>query len=130
MAVDLTLYKDKTQSKALVVERTKLPASSDLDSMLDVSAGTLNGVTVYRPYYVCARVLGQRVMQLKAAEGATFVDPLLMILEFLKMQRAIDLAAGLIVPEGMEAVPDADGVTMGNRLTPSPSGLVELREHW
>lgn len=102
--MDITLYTTKADSAALVTEKTSL-SPSDLDTLLDVSAGTLNGQTVYRPYFVSAKLLANRRVQIAQAEGAVFVDPLKVARELLETQRSIDLSLGLVVPSGSEAVP-------------------------
>lgn len=100
--MDLTLYKTKASCATLVTEKTGL-TPSDLDTLLDVSAGTAGDVTYYRPYYVAAKLLATRRTQLVKAEGAEFVDPLAVAREYLGTQQALDAALGLDLPDGMEA---------------------------
>lgn len=101
---DYALYKDLTQSANLVTEKTGL-TPSDLNTLLSVSAGTdEGGATVYRPYFVAAKLLSTRRTQLVQAEGATFVDPLSVAAEYLRAQRGIDLSLNLTIPKGSEAL--------------------------
>lgn len=107
--LELASYIDRGTSASLVTEKTGL-APSDLDALLQVTAGTAvdpdtgEGVTVYRPYYVAAKLLATRRTQLTEAEGVGFVDPLKVAEEYLRLQAALDSAFGLSVPAGTEAV--------------------------
>lgn len=98
-------YTDLEQVRALVTEKTGL-APSDLDTLLQVSAGIKDGVTTfYRPYFVCAVLLDTQLhtRKLISGEGAVFDNPSITVRGFLDLQRAIDLAENLEVPPGMEA---------------------------
>lgn len=96
-------YSDLQWCKELVTEKTKLNPS-DLEPLLQVSAGkSADGVTVYRPYYVVARLLASRAQQVTRADVIEFVNPLEIYNESLKLQRALDQSMELIIPEGMEA---------------------------
>lgn len=69
------------------------------------SAGLLNGVPVYRPYYVAARQIQRNRpdQALKQAEGATFTGLDVMIRSLLLEQKAIDLKMGLEIAAGYSA---------------------------
>lgn len=95
---------DLTVCAAFVTEQTGI-TPTDIKVRLGLSAGTdPAGVTVYRPWFVAARILANRKIQLLGARGADFVDPLLIAEELMRTQAGIDLRLGLTVPPGMEAV--------------------------
>ena len=103
MALDFTSLEDM---RALVVEKTGLTAPSDLDNLLDYSAGETKAdtpVKTYRPYYVAGYLLRTRVYQLIEGEGARFLEPLKMADKYMSQQRALDSRLDLTVPDGMEA---------------------------
>ena len=103
-------YKDLVACRALVVEKTQLPAASDLSLLLTISAGKVvvdeeQTDVYYRPYYVAALQLKTRPNQLRQGDGATFLDPVEVIRMYLSTQKSIDQALGLDIPAGFEAIP-------------------------
>ena len=110
MAFDYASYgfdlTDRTACVAVVTEKTGL-APTDLALNLGVSAGTdPSGTTVYRPYYVAARLLSTRKTQLLSGEGASFADPFEVAQQLMRQQLAIDRMLNLTIPSGMRAVLD------------------------
>lgn len=109
MALDYTSLSDM---QTLVPEVTGVTAPSDLDNLLGDTAGkhTSETVTVYRPYYVAARIL-ERVLntsRLQEAEGVIFDRPAVTIRAFMRQQAAederwLDEHADYTVPAGHEA---------------------------
>lgn len=113
-------YKDLTSCRALVVEKTQLPASSDLSLLLTISAGKVvvdeeQTDTYYRPYYVAALRLMARPNPLRQGDGATFLDPTEVIKMYLSTQKSIDQALGLDIPLGFEAIPQ--GVVNSHKMS-------------
>ena len=103
-------YKDLAFCTALVVEKTQLPAASDLSVLLTISAGKVvvneeQTDTYYRPYYVSALRLMARPNPIRQGDGATLLDPVEVIKMYLSTQKSIDQALGLDVPAGFEAIP-------------------------
>lgn len=118
------LFVDKIACTTLVQGRTGL-TPDDLDTLLEVSAGTRpDGVTkVYRPYYVTARLLATRKVQLTGGEGASMVDPLKVAAENLSQQQDVDQALELTVPRGMAA-------RTNTLARPSASGVAPTKAEW
>lgn len=113
-------YKDLTSCRALVVEKTQLPASSDLSLLLTISAGKVvvdeeQTDTYYRPYYVAALRLKTRPNPVRQGAGTTLLDPVEVIRMYLSTQKSIDEALGLIIPDGFEAVPS--GVVNSHKMS-------------
>ena len=82
-------------------------ANTYLTELLNMSAGTVGGMTHYRPFWVAARYLSQNpdIRDLSRAEGeAVFTLAQPRIDDLLKMQLAYDSAYGLSVPSGMAAI--------------------------
>lgn len=88
-----------------------------LTEVLEMSAGTDSlQVTHYRPFYTAAKWIEQNqpTHLLAKADGATFTGLMKPIDSLLQMQRAYDLANGLDIPDGFEAVPsDCDRCDSG-----------------
>lgn len=99
MALDFT---NLTQCRALALELTGLEAEpSDLEALLQATAGTKGSSTYYRPYYVAARVLDRRLNALESAEGAVFRKLAASVRALDRQQKALDEALGLTLPEGV-----------------------------
>jgi hypothetical protein len=106
-------YTDDAVMNSLVLEITGLTEPTDLDSLLEDSAGTHTAatVTVYRPYYVAAKLLERALntKRLQSADGAVFDRPAVTIRGLMRQQAARDkmLAedhADWVVPDGHEAI--------------------------
>lgn len=105
-------YTDLTVMNSLVLTITGLTEPTDLDSLLTDSAGkhTSDTVTVYRPYYVAARLLERALntRRLQSADGAVFDKPITTIRALMRQQAARDEAvlednADFTIPAGHEA---------------------------
>lgn len=87
-------------------ERSTAPDTADdyLTELLDMSAGTANGVTHYRPFICAARWLEQnrRDQTIAKGDGAEFTGQAKPIRSLYDLQLAYDKANGLTVPEGWE----------------------------
>lgn len=82
-----------------------------LEELLVMSAGKLDEVTHYRPFYVAARFIGQDpdIRDIVEATGeAKFTLAQPRIAELMALQSGYDLAYGLTIPPGMQAVIDSD----------------------
>lgn len=95
-----------------LVEELAGSAPSDAESMLSQSAGTHTDdtVTVYRPYYVAARILNRQLntRRLRSARGAKFDSPSQTIAALMRQQgaeddRLADEHTDWTIPEGHEA---------------------------
>lgn len=119
-------YTDLEQMKALVTEKTGL-SPSDLEVLLQVSAGTKDGDTFFRPYFVCAALLDTQLhtRKLIKGEGAEFDNPSITVKGFLDLQNAIDQAEGLEIPPGMEAT-----YKVPSRMRGRHSGAVTTEGRW
>lgn len=96
-------FTDLESNRSLVVEKTKLQVTSEFDLLLSESAATdSEGTVFYRPYYVAATILRTRTIQLIQTEGTTFLGPLLVADEFMRLQRSLDAKYGWEIPKGME----------------------------
>lgn len=102
-------YTDLEQSKQLVSDLTRYTDTLTLtliEQNLSDSAGTKDGTTYYRPYYVAARQL-QRNRQdqtLESAKGGVkFTGQAIPIKSLLEEQYALDLSLGLTVPVEYQA---------------------------
>ena len=84
-------FSDITAMSALA-EALAGSAPTDSDSMLEQSAGTHDGTTVYRPYYVAARVLARQpnTRRLRSARGTQFDRPSATITGLMRQQAAED----------------------------------------
>jgi hypothetical protein len=101
-------YTVLSECTTLVTQLTNIDGAVKLiliDQNLIDSAGTLNAVPFYRPYYVAARQLqrNRTDQALKQADGATFTNLATMIQSLLEEQKAIDTALGVDVPAGFSA---------------------------
>ncbi|MEM7771968.1 MAG: hypothetical protein AAF327_15840 [Cyanobacteria bacterium P01_A01_bin.37] len=76
-----------------------------LTELLNQAAGTVGGVTHYRPFYVAARFIEQNtgVQTLSEAKGVKFTGQWRVIASLMSTQAAYDSANGLTVPTGYEA---------------------------
>ena len=85
--------------------------------LLDLSAGELEDVTEYRPFWVAAKLVEQlsKKKELIEAKNVKFSLQLDRLISSLYgQQRSIDLSQSTVVPDGMEAIdPDCDAC--GNR---------------
>jgi hypothetical protein len=82
-----------------------------LEELLVMSAGTVAGVTHYRPFWVAARFIAQDpdIRDISEAGGeAKFTLAQPRIDELMASQSAYDLAYGLTVPPGMQAIVDSN----------------------
>lgn len=88
-------YTDLTAMSTLVTELAGT-TPTDLDSLLTDSAGkhTNDTVTIYRPYYVAARILDRQAntTRLREARGARFDPPAVRIHALRKQQATFDEA--------------------------------------
>lgn len=109
-------YTDIAVMNTLVLGITGVTEPTDLDSLLADSAGTHTAAatTVYRPYYVAARVLERQLntRRLQSADGAVFDRPIVTIRSLMRQQAARDrmLAedhADWVIPDGHEAIGSA-----------------------
>ena len=101
MALD---YSDLSACAAFVSDQTGLEPD-DLETLLEVSAGTKGEAIYGRPYLVAAMLLGRVAhddLLLKAKDGVTFSNPEATIKGWLAMQGALDAALGLTIPSGFE----------------------------
>lgn len=82
-----------------------------LEELLVMSAGAVEGVTHYRPFFVAARFIAQDpdIRDIVEASGeAKFTLAQPRIDELMGLQAAYDLAYKLTVPPGMQAAIDSD----------------------
>jgi hypothetical protein len=104
-------YTDLTASLDRAIERTQgqatLADEEWLTEMLTLSAGTVESTTHYRPYYVAAKLLEQKLaaQTLSEADGAVFTGLATPIASLLNLQASYDSAMALTVPAGFEAIP-------------------------
>ena len=104
-------YTNLPASKARILARTQLTGAAvetEIDYKLEDSAGTVNDVTYYRPFYVAAVMLMQsrNDQTIVAADGAKFfgdkqqfnLQPT--IESMLREQLALDTRLCLTVPDG------------------------------
>lgn len=77
-----------------------------LNNQLDITAGTKDSITYYRPYYVAAKFLEQLRSQqaIAEADGAKFTLLEKPIASLLALQASLDESLGLSVPPGFEAI--------------------------
>lgn len=81
-------------------------ATDEIETLLILSAGKVDEILWFRPYYVMALLLGRQAhddILTKAESGVTFGDPERTIRGWLEMQRSLDTALSLVVPAGFEA---------------------------
>lgn len=106
-------YTDSTVMNSLVLEITGLTEPADLDSLLADSAGTHTSatVTIFRPYYVAAKLLERALntRRLQQADGAVFDRPIVTIRGLMNQQAARDAMlaedyADWTIPDGHEAL--------------------------
>lgn len=109
LADALARAKERCQGKATTAD------DAWLTELLQMSAGTSEGVTHYRPYLAAARLLEQKqsAQTVAEADGAKFTGLAKPIASLLQLQYAYDLANGLEIPAGFEAVQVVQG---GGRL--------------
>ncbi|MEO1399683.1 MAG: hypothetical protein AAFV72_00325 [Cyanobacteria bacterium J06635_1] len=117
-------YLDQAEALARAKERSGATDVDDayLNEMLSMSAGTVDSVTHYRPFYCAAKWIEQNRpgQQLSEADGVKFTGLQTPIDSLLGLQRAYDTANGLDVPSGFEAIPsDCDRC---DQLTPTSVG--------
>lgn len=106
-------YTNLPASKARTLARTQLTGAAvetEIDYKLEDSAGTVNDVTYYRPFYVAAVMLMQSRddQTVTEADGAKFfgnkqqfnLQPT--IESLLREQLALDTRLGLTVPDGYD----------------------------
>lgn len=105
-------YTSLSAMNSLVLEITGLTEPADLDSLLADSAGThtSGATTVYRPYYVAAKVLERALntKRLQSAEGAVFDRPVVTIRGLMRQQASRDAMlaedyADWTIPDGHTA---------------------------
>lgn len=115
LADALARAKERCQGKATAAD------DAWLTEILGFSAGTVGGVTHYRPYYCAAKLLEQKqsVQGLSEAEGVKFTGLTLPIASLLALQQAYDLAFALEIPAGFE-VPTASRATRSIAPTVQP----------
>jgi hypothetical protein len=120
-------YTDLTDATAFVISLTTVKGrEAIIQQKLIDSAGTLtggraiggvnvpSGATIYRPYYVAARLLQQnRTDQaLESADGAKFTGMTIPIESFMTEQRALDASLNLEIPPGFAALVDPSSTVM------------------
>lgn len=104
------MYLDIPTALARAKERCQREDSTDdalLTELLTMSAGKVDGVTHYRPFYAAARFIAQDpdIRDLSRAEGeAEFTLAQPRIDDLMSLQLAYDNACSLVIPRGMEAV--------------------------
>lgn len=103
-----TEYTDKVAALARAKERAGIADTSldeTLNEYLDLSAGTVDSVTHYRPFWVAAFYLMQNIagQRLSEADGVVFTGDRTPILSLLFLQNAYDRDFGLTIPKGFEA---------------------------
>lgn len=99
-------------ARARALERSGTTDTAPCDELLELTSGlTPGGVTVYRPYYVAARLLRQRRQNLRAGEGATFRRMTAEASDLERLQRQVDEALETTVPAAFALV--AFGVQWG-----------------
>ena len=108
----MSTYTDLAGALARTKERSGASGADDalLTELLNMSAGTAaDSTTHYRPFYVAATWMeqNQSAQQLLEADGAKFTGLAKPIASLLRLQAAYDRANGLTIPEGFEAVTDA-----------------------
>lgn len=96
----LARAKERCQGKATAAD------DGFLSELLEMSAGTVAGVTHFRPYYVSARFLEQKqsAQSISEADGAKFTGLAKPIASLMQVQAAYDSAYALEIPPGFEAV--------------------------
>jgi hypothetical protein len=108
MYLDLDSALDRAKERC---QRETTANDEYLEELLAMSAGTVEGVTHYRPFYVAARFIGQDpdIRDISEASGeAKFTLAQPRIAELMALQGAYDSAYKLIVPPGMQATIDSD----------------------
>lgn len=116
-------FRDLEYCLARATERSGAAASDQdlLTEKLTFSAGTRDGVTYYRPYYVAAKFIEQnrRTQQISESSGTKFTGLARTTQSLMMEQAALDQALGLTIPPGMTA-------TTGNNRTLFPTATVSL----
>lgn len=98
-----SLFLDLTQSTSLVTELTGGLTPTDLTARVEASsAKDPEGVVVYRPYYVAARLLSDRPTQIESASGVQFRATKTIMRELYETQAAFDTRYDLDVPQGVQ----------------------------
>jgi hypothetical protein len=108
MYTDLGAALDRAKERC---QRETTANDEYLEELLVMSAGTVNGATHYRPFWVAARFIAQDpdIRDISEASGeAKFTLAQPRIDELMASQAAYDAAYGLIVPPGMQAIIDSD----------------------
>ena len=112
----MALYPTLNKAIAMVKAQAQIPSNDRtrdayIKDILNASAGTINGVTEYRPYLVTAKVMwsSKSEQTLVRAEGdATFrqakdsinLEPV--IRDNLRTQQSFDISCGIEVPPGWD----------------------------
>ena len=115
----MTDYLDQAAALARAKERSGATDADDayLNELLVMSAGTVDSVTHYRPFYCAAKWIEQNrpAQTLSEANGTKFTGLVTPIDSLLQLQRSYDEAKALSVPNGFEAIPaDCDRCDTGS----------------
>lgn len=98
---------DLTLATARAMERSEVPADKQAVAieLLKYSAGTQNGITVYRNFYVAAKLIEQSIsdQKMRKAGDAEFSGLVVTIQSLLSTQHALDQRYNVVVPLGFEA---------------------------
>jgi hypothetical protein len=108
MYLDLDSALDRAKERC---QRETTANDEYLEELLVMSAGTVEGVTHYRPFYAAARFIGQDpdIRDISEASGeAKFTLAQPRIAELMALQGAYDSAYKLTIPPGMQAAIDSD----------------------
>jgi hypothetical protein len=108
MYTDLGTALDRAKERC---QRETAANDEYLEELLVMSAGKVADVTHYRPFWVAARFIAQDpdIRDIAEASGeAKFTLAQPRIDELMASQAAYDLAYGLTIPPGMQAVIDSD----------------------
>ena len=94
---------DTARTRAL--ERSGSTDAILCDELLEITSGTTPaGITVYRPYYVAARLLRQRRQNLRAGDGAEFRRMTAEASDLENLQRQVDETQETTVPSAFALV--------------------------
>ena len=95
--------KDFESVKTFVANTLSFATEGEIELLLTISAGLdSDGNTVYRPYWVMGHLLFIRPNQIIRAETVTFVNPLEVAKNYMRLQMQLD--DGLTIPEGTDAI--------------------------
>lgn len=124
-------FEDRATLLALVytlTESVALTRGTNVELILDESAGVLDGTTYYRPYYTAAYELrmSPTVQKLASGKGAEFTRMVTPIQAMLKLQLQLDDKYGWEVP-GEFIVTQSDFILPADECEcDNPAGILSL----